>query len=203
MIGKKAFDGNHTANTLSPPGQEFHPDLGGITFIMGVTTFIAIYAAYGSLTGNVNQRHAAQRRHPDRDSRVRQRPPLPTSTPLPTRRRAASATPETVAQAATQPPNNTPAPTATLLPVDVKRFQLGRAGAGQHRQHGAVGGCRRQPVERQLGQGAGALGGYREDARARYDWFETDTYLTAAAEQGLESPGLGRDRAGLGARTGR
>src|SRR5215216_1859937 len=95
----------------------------GITFIMGVTTFIAIYAAYGSLTGTSTGDTLRNVAIPT-GTNAPEGAVVPTSTPRPTIA-PASATPETVAQAATQALNNTAAPTATLLPMDVKRFQLG------------------------------------------------------------------------------
>src|SRR3954447_19119341 len=86
----------------------------GITFIMGVTTFIAIYAAYGSLTGTSTGDTLRNVAIPTGTS-APEAQVVATSTPRSTLA-PASATPETVAQAATQVPNNTAAPTATLLP---------------------------------------------------------------------------------------
>ncbi|MBI1258644.1 MAG: cellulase family glycosylhydrolase [Chloroflexi bacterium] len=155
----------------------------GITFIMGVTTFIAIYAAYGSLTGTSTgdtlRNVAIPTGTVGSDAAV-----VSTSTPRPTIA-PTSVTPETVAQAATQPPNNTPAPTATLLPVDVKRFQLGvqvQVSMDNMDQWTNV-------AKNQL-----SVNWVKEQVRWKdtektqgtFDWFETDTYLTAAASQGLK-----------------
>jgi hypothetical protein len=95
---------------------------GGITFIMGVTTFIAIYAAYGSLTGSGDTlRNIAI---PTGTLAVQQAAVAPTSAPLPTLL-PPTVTPQVAAAAQATQQTSTPASTATRLPVDIKRFQLG------------------------------------------------------------------------------
>ncbi|MEO8396420.1 MAG: endo-1,4-beta-xylanase, partial [Chloroflexota bacterium] len=156
----------------------------GITFIMGVTTFIAIYAAYGSLTGTSTGDTLRNVAIPTGTDAAAAAAIVPTSTPRPTLA-PVSATPQTIAQAATQPANNTPAPTATLLPVDVKRFQLGvqvQVSMDNMDQWANV-------AKNQL-----SVNWVKEQVRWKdtektqgtFDWYETDTYLTAAANKGLQ-----------------
>ncbi len=152
----------------------------GITFIMGAVTFVAIYMAYGSLTRYRQQRQPAQRRHPDRDDRSRggyRADQHSRSRPYRRRQRLRCS----VAQAETA----TLAPTATLLPVENKRFQLGvqvqisydhmdqwtDVAANQLGVKWVKQQVRWEDIEKEKGT---------------YDWYETDTFLTAAAAQGLK-----------------
>ncbi len=99
----------------------------GITFVMGAVTFVAIYLAYGSIT---DERFAGALRNvalpetvavegtPSQSGEAVAQANTPTIPPtLP-------ATSTRVAQLATTAPTNPP-PTATLLPIEVTRFQLG------------------------------------------------------------------------------
>ena len=157
----------------------------GITFIMGATTFIAIYAAYGPLTGTAND-NLRNVGIPTGTS-VPAVAAVPSSTPRPTLP-PASATPQTAAQAvasAAVQQSDTPAPTATQLPIDNKRFQLGvqvQISTDHMDQWTDV-------AKNQL-----SVNWVKEQVRwadtektkGTYDWFETDTYLTAAAAKGLQ-----------------
>ncbi len=156
----------------------------GITFIMGVTTFIAIYAGYGSLTGSSDSlRNIAI---PTGTLAVSQAAVAPTSAPLPTQPPPTAALPTTAAVVqATPQDTSTPAPTATLLPVDNKRFQLGvqvqvsfdnmdqwtNVAANQLSVKWVKEQVRWADTEKQKGT---------------FDWYETDTFLTSAAGKGLK-----------------
>lgn len=148
----------------------------GITFIMGAVTFIAIYAAAGSLTSSAsdNFRNVG----------------IPTGTSSAAVAQVASATPNpTIAPTATAEvlaatEESAPLPTPTLLPVEDKSFQLGvqvqisvdnmaqwtNVAKNQLSVNWVKQQIRWQNIEREKGN---------------YDWFDTDTYLTAASEQGL------------------
>jgi hypothetical protein len=148
----------------------------GITFIMGAVTFIAIYAAAGSLTSGAsdNFRNVG----------------IPTGTSAAAVAQVASATPNpTIAPTATAEvlaatEESAPLPTPTLLPVEDKSFQLGvqvqisvdnmaqwtNVAKNQLSVNWVKQQIRWQNIEREKGN---------------YDWFDTDTYLTAASEQGL------------------
>ncbi len=153
----------------------------GITFIMGATTFIAIYAAYGSLIGTSTTNDSLRNVAIPTGTSPAAAAALPTSTPQPT----ATASPQTVAQAATQAETSVPQPTATLLPVDVKRFQLGVQvqvsidNMGQWADVAANQLSVRWVKEQVRWQDI-------EKSKGNFDWFETDTYLTATAEKGLK-----------------
>ncbi len=152
----------------------------GITFIMGAATFIAIYAAYGSLVASSDS--LGNIAIPTGTRAVVA--VVPTSTPQPTRS-PATATPQAAAVQPTQQETSTPAPTATLLPVDVKRFQVGTqvqvsfdnmaqwmdVAANQLSVKWVKFQVRWAEIEKEKGS---------------YDWFETDTFLSAAAEKGLK-----------------
>jgi hypothetical protein len=143
----------------------------GITFIMGATTFIAIYMAYGSLTNTGLRNVAIPSAIPATVA--------PTSAPLPTR---APATTESQAVVAAQQATSAPEPTP--LPIEDKRFQLGvqvqlsfdimaqwmDVAADQLDVNWVKQQVRWEDIEKEQGV---------------YDWFETDTYLTAAANKGL------------------
>jgi hypothetical protein len=175
----------------------------GVTFIMGAVTFVAIYAAYGSLAASSDSlRNIAI---PTGTVAAQAPPVLPTATqpatqpPTATQPTNLAITP-TQAQAQAQAlPTSSPAPTATLLPVDVKRFQLGTqvqvsfdnmaqwvdVAANQLSVKWVKEQVRWADIEKDKGS---------------YDWYETDTFLTAAAEKGLEvlvsvvtAPGWARD----------
>jgi hypothetical protein len=154
----------------------------GITFIMGVTTFIAIYAAYGALTGTTTSDTLRNVAIPTGTTVANVVPTLAPPTPLP----MASVTPQAVAQATTQPQETVPAaPTGTRLPVDVKRFQLGVQVQVSYDNMAqwmnvaenqlSVDWVKQQVRWKDI-----------ETAKGTYDWFVTDTYLTAAAEKGLK-----------------
>ncbi len=160
---------------------------GGITLIMGLITFIAIYAAYGSLTGTTTADNLRNIAIPT-GTPAEVVAALPTVTLHPTiaSTSAPSATPQTVAQAeATEPLNNTPAPTPTLLPVDEKRFQLGVQVQISY-----------NIMDQWMNVAADQLGVKWvkeqvrwhdiETAKGTYDWSQTDIYLPSAAAQGLK-----------------
>ncbi|MEP7292154.1 MAG: endo-1,4-beta-xylanase [Chloroflexota bacterium] len=158
----------------------------GITFIMGVTTFIAIYAAAGSLTGTTTSDNFRNVGIPTAGSTsVAAAVQQTTSTPRPTQAPVSSPTAETAAQLAATTEQSAPAPTATTLPIDDKRFQLGvqvqvsvdnmaqwtNVARNQLSVRWVKEQVRWQDIEKQQGD---------------FDWFETDTYLTAAAAEGLK-----------------
>lgn len=104
----------------------------GITLLMGACTFFAIYAAYGALTQNANPRQSNLVLPNNTGSQ------LVASTPIPTRAivaQAATATQEVQQPPAAKTQNAAPdvkptdaptvGPTATLLPVDDKKFYVG------------------------------------------------------------------------------
>ncbi len=155
----------------------------GITFIMGVTTFIAIYAAAGSLTGTTTSDNFRNVGIPTQNStsaaavaQVATTTPRPTEAPV-------TATPQAVVQAAATQ-ESAPAATATSLPVNDKRFQLGvqvqvsidnmaqwtNVARNQLSVRWVKKQVRWQDVELEPGN---------------FDWYETDTYLTATDAEGL------------------
>ncbi len=158
----------------------------GITFILGAITFIAIYAAYGSLTGTTptdNLRNIAIPTGTTAAAIPATTAPKPTQAPVVAA--ATSATSQTVAQQpTTKQKTSTPAPTPTLLPVDNKRFQLGvqvQVSFDQMDQWMNV-------AKNQL-----SVNWVKEQVRwhdiektkGTYDWAETDTYITAAVAKNL------------------
>ena len=146
---------------------------------MGLTTFIAIYAAYGTLTGTTTNDTLRNVAIPTGTTAPLVALTLAPPTPLP-----ASATPLVVAQA-TQLATSAPAPTGTRLPVDEKRFQLGvqvqvsydemAQWTNVAKNQLSVNWVKQQVRWKDI-----------ETAKGTYDWFVTDTYLTAAAEIGLK-----------------
>ena len=152
----------------------------GITFIMGAVTFVAIYMAYGSLTNTSSDTNASLRNVAIPTGTVVAAGIAPTSTPQPTEAPPTEA-PLSVAQAETA----TLAPTPTMLPVENKRFQLGvqvqisydhmdqwtDVAANQLGVKWVKQQVRWEDIEKEKGN---------------YDWYETDTFLTAAAAQGLK-----------------
>ncbi|MDX2161857.1 MAG: beta-galactosidase [bacterium] len=157
----------------------------GITFIMGAVTFIAIYMAYGQLNDTRFGGTLRNMTIPETAQSIAQvaQPTIQLTTPtaLPTRDPA-------LAQAAAPTdlaPTNPPPATATALPVDVRRFQLGvqvqisydlmdqwmDVAANQLDVNWV-----KQQVRWEL----------IEPERDTYDWVPLDIYLPAAQRQGLK-----------------
>lgn len=151
----------------------------GLTFILGVTTFIAIYAAAGTLTGTTTTDNFRNVGIPTQgETSVAAVAQVASSTPRPTEPPATEA-PQAIAQVPTEPQA-----TPTLLPVNDKRFQLGvqvqvsidnmaqwtNVARNQLSIHWIKKQVRWQDVEKE---------------RGNFDWYETDTYMTAAADEGL------------------
>ena len=152
----------------------------GLTFILGVTTFIAIYAAAGTLTSTTTTDNFRNVGIPTQDvtaaAAVAQ---VATSTPRPTEPPATES-----AQAVAQVPTE-PQATPTLLPINDERFQLGvqvqvsidnmaqwtNVARNQLSVNWIKQQVRWQDVEKEQGN---------------IDWYETDTYMTAAAADGLK-----------------
>ena len=158
----------------------------GITFILGASTFIAIYMAYGTMnpSGGSNLRNVAIPNEPTEAAQALAATGTPTATQQPTQ--AATEATEAAAVAMAQATEEeAPQPTPTLLPVDDTRFHLGvqvqvsydnmaqwmDVAANQLSVNWVKQQVRWEDIEAE------------EDT---FDWFLLDTYLPAAQEKGLK-----------------
>lgn len=148
---------------------------GGITLVMALVTFIAIYMAYGSLTPpGTNLRNVAI---PSATIAVAQAATLtPTTAPAETEE-ASAATEDASAQALN-------AATAAPRPIDVRRFQLGtQVQVSYDRMSEWINVAANQLdvnwVKMQV------RWENMETEEDSYDWLETDIFLPAARDQNL------------------
>ncbi len=153
----------------------------GITFVVGAVTFIAVYMTYPSINPGREDLRSSAALPTGAATRVVQVVPTmtrqPSSTPAPTQ----------VAQVSTQETAQAlaaPAMTATPLPVDVRRFQMGvQVQVSYDNMAGWM-----DVSANQLSVNWVKMQVRWEDIEAvqgEYDWFFLDTFLPAAQLQGL------------------
>ncbi|MCC6615472.1 MAG: endo-1,4-beta-xylanase [Anaerolineae bacterium] len=160
-----------------------------LTLIVGVSTFLAIYFAYGAFNLSSGRSNIAMRNVAIPPSSASEGVVIPTNTPFPTRQSTTqptatteAAAAEAVAQAATS------APQPTLLPTEVDRFELGvqvqippdlspdlmAQWANVAKNQMSVNWVKMQIRWETF-----------EPEKGQFDWTQTDLYLPAAQEQGL------------------
>lgn len=159
----------------------------GVTFIMAAATFVAIYMSTGALdSGSAALRDLALPVEPERTVQVAV---VATLAPTQTATTAPTAVPTATVEAVTAPDTlgaqAAPAPTATVLPVDDVRFQLGTQVQVSYDR-----------MDEWTNVAANQLGVRWvksqirwediETERDTYDWFIPDTYLPSAARENLK-----------------
>lgn len=157
-----------------------------ITLVTGIATFLAVFAAYDVF--NLGDRGPGAMRNVAIAPATSEGAAVPTNTPFPTRQLTTQPTEAAaVAQAATALPTNAPRPTP--LPIDVNRMEVGIQVQLPPDQN--------PDLMRQWIDVANNQMGLRwvkqqirwefvEPERGQYDWSQTDLYLTAAAEAGVQ-----------------
>lgn len=154
----------------------------GITFIMAMATFIAIYMASSSLSPQPGSLHNVAIPSQTPASTSAQQPtarPSPTPEPTTPPETTELAQTEAAAQALAQ------AATPTLLPVQDRRFQLGvQVQVSYDRMGEWMNVAANQLSVRWVKQQV--RWEEMEPEQDNYDWYTTDIYIPAAAEQGLK-----------------